>query len=138
MLPLETVNTIWAHIHKSCHNGPLLKALNIDRICDVINNKVLGLFNQIFTICNSPVYELNCFFLTRFLSQDVITKGTLLSKIVDLKVSPIKAALNKIKFISEKRADGLTDSIRNIAFTVQYSNPFSMEHNLLNLLLRSF
>ena len=49
-------------LYKSCHNGPLLKALNIDRICDVINNKVLGLFNQIFTICNSPVYELNCFF----------------------------------------------------------------------------
>ena len=68
----------------------------------------------------------------------MIPKGTLLSKIIDLKVSPIKAALNKIKFVSEQRADGLTDSIRNIAFTEQYSNPFSMEHNLLNLLLRSF
>ena len=126
-------------LYKSCHSGPLLKPLNIDRICDVINNKVLGLFNQIFTICNSPVYQLNCFFfLARFLSHDVIPKGTLLSKIIYLKVSPIKAALNKIKFVSEKRADGLTDSIRNIAFAEQYTNPFSMEHNLLNLLLRFF
>ena len=112
---------IFLALNKSCHTGPLLKAFNVHvhYICGVIHNKVLALYNQIFSICNQHLYEVNCFYWPGF-CHIMSVKKEHFYKMADFKLSSIKAALNSIKFVSDERVDRFTGGIKDIAFDRHY------------------
>ena len=124
-------------LYKTCHFTSLLQALDIKPIREVVDNRRLCLFNQIF-MSDSPANVLNSYMLSSYITKGIIIQGTLLSHVINMNVSPIKAAFKKMKKCVSQYSNGLVDSIKHVVFSEEYMKPHSTEHSILNLLLRSF
>ena len=66
-------------LSKLSHNTALLKALNIEKIEDIVNRNVLSLYNRIFKV-ESPAHRLMQHLLSRFLFYGKTVPGTLLDR----------------------------------------------------------
>ena len=122
-------------LSKLSHNTALLKALNIEKIEDIINRNVLSLYNRIFKV-ESPARRLMQHLLSRFIFYGETISGTLLDRVVSMGESPTKRAFNSqhIPETSVSNNDGLVDSIRHLLFTDNFTKPYSHEHLLVHLL----
>ena len=112
-------------LSKLSHNTALLKALNIEKIDDIVNRNVLSLYNRIFKV-ESPAHRLMQHLLSRFICYGETVPGTLLDRVVSMGESPSKRAFN-YQHVPESSAtnDGLVDSIRNLLFTDNFTRPYS-------------
>ena len=122
-------------LSKLSHNTALLKALNIEKIEDIVNRNVLPLYNRIFKV-ESPARRLMQHLLSRFICYGKTVPGTLLDRVVSMGESPTKRALNSqhVPKTSVTNNDGLVDSIRHLLFTDNFTKPYSHEHLLVHLL----
>ena len=76
-------------LSKRSHNTSLLKALNIDKVEDIVIINVLSLYNRIFKV-ESPARRLVQHLLSRFIRYGVTVPGTLLGSVVSMGESPTK------------------------------------------------
>ena len=122
-------------LSKLSHNTALLKALNIEKIEDIVNRNVLSLYNRIFKV-ESPARRLVQHLLSRFIFYGKTVLGTLLDRVVSMGESPTKRAFNSqhIPETSVINNDGLVDSLRHLLFTDNFTKPYSHEHLLVHLL----
>jgi hypothetical protein len=123
-------------LSKLSHNTALLKALNIEKIEDIVNRNVLSLYNRIFKV-ESPARRLMQHLLSRFICYGKTVPGTLLDRVVSMGESPTKRAFNSqhVPKTSVTNNDGLVDSIRHLLFTDNFTKPYSHEHlKLVHLL----
>ena len=122
-------------LSKLSHNMAFLKALNIDKIKDIVNKNVLSLYNRIFKV-ESPARRLMQHLLSRFICYDEMVPGTLSDRVVDMGELPSRRAVNSqhVPETSVTNNDGLVDSIRHLLFTVNFTKPYSHEHFLVHIL----
>ena len=71
----------------------ILKALNIEKIENIVNRNVLSLYNRIFKD-ESPTRRLMQHLLSRFIFYGKMIPGTLLDRVVSMGKSPTKRAFN--------------------------------------------
>ena len=121
-------------LSKLSHNTALLKALNIEKIEDIVNRNVLSLYSRIFKV-ERPARRLMQHLLSRFICYGETVPGTLLDRVVSMGESPSKRAFN-YQHVPQSSAtnDGLVDSIRHLLFTDNFNRPYSHEHLLVHLL----
>ena len=122
-------------LSKLPHNTALLKALNIEKIEDIVNRNVLSLYNRIFKV-ESPARRLVQHLLSRFICYGKTVPGTLLDRVVSMGESPTKRPFNAqhVPKTSVTNNDGLADSIRHLLFTDNFTKPYSHEHLLVHQL----
>ncbi|KAK2177349.1 hypothetical protein NP493_604g01048 [Ridgeia piscesae] len=120
-------------LSKLSHNTAFFKALNIEKIKDIVNRNVLSLYNRIFKV-ESPARRLMQHLLSRFICYDKTVPGTLLGRVVSM--GETKRAFNSqhVPKTSVTNNDGLVDSIRHLLFTDNFTKPYSHEHLLVHLL----
>ena len=121
------------------HNTALLKALNIEKIENIVNRNVLSLYNRVFKV-ESPARRLMQHLLYRFIFYGETVPGTLLDRVVSMGESPTKRAFNSqhIPETSVTNNDGLVDSIRHLLFTDNFTKPYPHEHLIVHLLTTAF
>ena len=122
-------------LSKPSHNTALPKALNIEKIEDIVNRNVLSLYNIIFKV-ESPARRLVQHFLFRFILYGKTVPGTLLDRVVSMGASPTKRAFNSqhVPKTSVTNNYSLVDSTRHLLFTDNFTKPYSHEHLLVHLL----
>ena len=112
-------------LSKLSHDTALLKALNIEKIENIINRNVLSLYNRIFKV-ESQARRLMQHLLSRFIFYGKTVPGTLLDRVVPMGESPIKRGVTN--------NNGLVDSFRHLLFTDNFTKPYSHEHLLVHML----
>ena len=67
----------WLGLSKRSHNSAVLKALNINKVQNIVNRNVLNLHHRIFKI-DIPARSLMQFLLARYITYGTTVPGTLL------------------------------------------------------------
>ena len=70
-------------LSKRSHNWAVLKALNIDKVQNIVNRNLLNLYHRIFKI-DSPARSLMQFLLARYITYGTTVPGTLLDRVVSI------------------------------------------------------
>ena len=128
-------------LSKRSHNSAVLKALNIDKVQNIVNRNVLNLYHRIFKI-ESPARSLMQFLLARYITYGTTVPGTLLDRVVSIWESPLKCVIRKCghdEFILKDGIDGHVDSIRlqQLLHSRNFVDRNSEEHFILRLLTTS-
>ena len=126
-------------LSKRSHNSAVLKALNIDKVQNIVNRNVLNLYHRIFKI-ESPARSLMQFLLARYISYGTTVPGTLLDRVMSIGESPLKCVFRKCghkEFILKDGIDGHVDSIRLQLHSRNLVDRNSEEHFILRLLTTS-
>ena len=114
----------------------MLKALNIDKVQNIVNRNVLNLYHRIFKI-ESPARSIMQFLLARYITYGTTVPGTLIDRVVSIGESPLKCVLRKSGHkisILKDGIDGHADSIRLLLNSRNYLNHNSEEHFMVRLL----
>ena len=121
-------------LSKLSHNTALFKALNIEKIEDIVNRNMLSLYNRIIKV-ESPARRLMQHLLSRFLFYGKTVPGTLLDRVVSMGESPTKRAINSqhVPKTCVTNNDGLVDSIIHLLFTDNFTEPYSHKHLLIHM-----
>ena len=82
-------------LSKLSHNTALRKALNIEKIEDIVNRNVLSLYNRIFKV-ESPARRLMQHLLFRYIFYGKTVPGNLLDTVVYMGESPTIRAFNSL------------------------------------------
>ena len=123
-------------LSKSSHNTAMLKALNIDKVQNIVNRNVLNLYHRIFRI-ESPARSIMQFLLARYITYGTTVPGTLIDRVVSIGESPLKCVFRKSGHkisILKDGIDGHADSIRLLLNSRNYVNRNSEEHFMVRLL----
>ena len=126
-------------LSKRSHNSAVLKALNIDKVQNIVNRNVPNLYHRIFKI-DSPARSLMQFLLARYITYGTTVPGTLLDRVVSIGESPLKCVFRKCghkEFILTDGIGGHVDSIRHLLHSRNYVDRNSGEHFMLRLLTTS-
>ena len=125
---------------KRCHHSNLLRAVNLPNVTAHVYRNVLSLWWRIFQVDN-PGRRLSIKLLNNYVQEKRTVPGTLLHRIVGLGQSPIKSlfdkqyCLNQIPYAAD---DAIIDSLRYLVHHENFIKPYSEEHILANLLIKSF
>ena len=114
----------------------MLKALNIDKVQNIVNRNVLNLYHRIFKI-ESPARSIMQFLLARYITYGTTVPGTLIGRVVSIGESPLKCVFRKSGhkiYILKDGIDGHADSIRLLLNSRNYLNHNSEEHFMVRLL----
>ena len=127
----------WLGLYKSSHNTPMLKALNIEKVQNIVDRNVLNLYHGIFKI-ESPARSIMQFLLARYITYDTTVHGTLIDRVVSIGESLLKCVFfrksgHKV-YILKDGIDGHADSIRLLLNSRNYLNHNSDEHFMVRLL----
>ena len=129
-------------ISKRSHHSSLLKALGIPTISDVISTETVSTFQRIFRV-NSPVLQLFSYMMAEYIVTGHVTKGTMLDRIIQLGLSPVRTALSGSSTGPAPAADvaagdGLVDTLKYLVAHENFIKPWSDEHILTVLLTRCY
>ena len=121
-------------LSKRVHTTELMASLNINKIYDIVKRNTVSLLKRIFKV-QSPLKRLTIHMLSQFIS-----KGTIVSNILSMGLSPVQCAFNDFKFHlpNSIHDNGHIDSIRVMVFHENFIKPYSEEHTLVYLLTKSF
>ena len=124
---------------KRHRHSNLLKALGIRTVESLISERSSSLYHRIFNI-DSPVRDLNLFFLDLFLTTGKTIEGTLSHGIVKQGSSLVSLALGSRPSRSSQICDGhgVVDSLKFLVFHENFIKPYKEEHLLVSLLTRAF
>ena len=126
-------------LSKRSHNSAVLKALNIDKVQNIVNRNVLSLYHRILKI-ESPARSFMHFLLARYISYGTTVPGTLLDRLVSIGESSLKWVFRKCghkEFILKDGIEGHVDSIRLLLHSRNYVDRNSEEQCMLRLLTTS-
>ena len=122
---------------KRSRTQPLLQALSVLPVTDVIAKNTVNLYTRIFQ-CRSPAQELQSKFLANYMASRKVVKGTMIHRIISLGLSPANVALNNVKLPKLSQDNGATDSLKYLIYHDNFIKPNSNEHFLASLLLKAF
>lgn len=125
------------HLPKRNHHTPLVQALSIPTIKDRIQSRVCGLLHGIYSV-PSPARDLCVELMAQYVATGFYIPGTLVGRVVDMGISPARAAFNQTKWKVTNNEDGLIDSLRSLLFHDNYMKPWSDERMIVSLLTKSF
>jgi len=121
---------------KRCRSTPLLEALNVSRISDCIMFSNASLMKRIMFV-DSPINRLTCYLLSLYITKGTIIPNTLIHRLVTFGLSPTKC-ISTSPHPPSHTFSGCTDSLRFLLMHEHFIKPYSDEHILSCLLLRSF
>ena len=120
------------------HHSKLLQAMCLSKTSEIINLYRETLYNRIFK-CECPAKELQTRFLNDYFKHNKLTKNSLLQQVILNGAAPIKTLLNKPKKeVFNDCTDGFIDSLQYMILNDNYIKPYSNEHQLVLLMLKSF
>ena len=125
-------------VGKRSHHSNLLSALDIPTLANVIAHYNLSL---LYRICqtDTPARDIVLYMLQDYVITGRIIPGTLIARIIDLGISPVRAAFNKIIIDPQLPENGITDSIYALLSSENFlRSRGSLEREFLQLLTRSF
>ena len=121
-------------LSKSSHNTAMLKALNIQKVQNIVDRNMLNLYHRIFKI-ESPARSIMQFLLARYITYGTTVPGTLIDRVVSIGESPLKCVFRKSGHkvsILKDGIDGHADSIRLLLNSRNYLNHNSEEHFMVH------
>ena len=125
-------------LDKRCFTTPLLEALRIPKIIDCIKFSNASLINRIMKV-DSPTNKLNAYLLSLYITQNQLIPNTLVQRLVMHGLSPTSCMFSHVKSKhSNATISGTVDSLRYLLSHCNFIKPYSEEHILSYLLLRSF
>ena len=86
----------------------------------------------------SSVRDLNIHFLSMYIAKDKLIPGTLVHRLVSCGLSPTYCAFNNIRKQTWCNSSGIVDSLRSLIMHTNFIKPYSEQHVLSSLLIRSF
>lgn len=123
---------------KIARTSHLLHSMGIYNISDMVKKRYTTLYRSLFSLDNSCTM-LNVNMLSQFLLSGCLFKGTLLSNIIQLGLSPIDLLMNSShRKNPTSQPSGLVDSIKSLLFHENFLKPYSDEHFYVHLLTKSF
>ena len=117
---------------RSHHNSSLLKALHIKPVDKIITENRLSLYNRLFK-ASTPVLQLQCILLTKYVLNKKLYYGTLIEKLVNDGFNPMDVAFNKMT-LPPVPGDNEDDLVTHENFM----KPWSNEHIIACLLTKAF
>ena len=72
---------------------------------------------------DTPARDLNLTLLSQYISNGSVINGTILSRIIDMGMSPVKCALRKHKYTTAQQSDGIIDSLRQFILNENFIKP---------------
>ena len=102
---------------KRSHSSVLFNALGIRKASQGVTEINASLLKRIMCV-STPVQDLNIYFLSLYLSRNVLIPGTLVQRLVSFNLSPIFCAFNSLKLPGAAEC-GVADSLRHL---LQHSN----------------
>ena len=112
--------------------------MNVNRVYRIIERNTVSLYRRLFAV-DSPLRDLNYFFLSLYLDKEITVPGTILDKICKFGHSPVSVVFDHWKFDKTGMIpNGVTDSLNHLVFSEGYDFPGSSEHHLVSLLTRAF
>ena len=124
---------------KSSHNTAMLKALNIEKVKNIVDRNVLNLYHRIYKI-ESPARSIMQFLLARYITYGTTVPGTLIDRVVSIGESPLKCVFRKSGHkvsILKDGIDGHADSMWLLLNSRNYLNHNSEERFMVRLLTTS-
>ena len=73
-----------------------------------------------------------------FITKNFLVPGTLVTRIINMGISPSSIFHSGIPKPTSTETDGLVDSLRTLLFSDNYTKPWSNEYLLVKLLTRCF
>ena len=123
---------------KRSHHTSLLKAMNIPSIESQIEKSTTGLLNRIMLV-DTPTRELQMRLLSKYILTGECSKGTMISQIVSMGVSPVDVIFGlRNTPITTYEDDGVVDSLRYLIHHDNFMKPWENEYILASMLTRAF
>ena len=128
---------------KRSRSTPLLAALRVSYIKDIVNRDTLSLYRRIFNI-SSPVRDLQTFFLSQYIVHGYTTRGTLVHRIANIDPSLLGAGFSTVKHITipvssrTQPEAGIVDSLRFLLGHPEYNNPHGILRKMAQSLISVF
>ena len=123
-------------LSKFSHSSDLLDAMNISKIKFQLQSKLICLYKILF-LNDSPLKDINMFFLNEFYVNNRLYNGTLISKLVKDGYSPIKCAFAMAKPPkNDFHNSGIVDSLKGLIYSKNFIDPDSNEFRLTCLLTK--
>ena len=127
---------------KRARSSPLLKALNIPKISDIIAKDTASVTQRIFCV-PSPLRDLQTYLLSQYCIYGSTVCGTLLERVIKLGMSPLQLIFpgkgtDRPSPTPPNNNDGLVDSLRFVLNHDDFNNPNTSLRQLAFLLTKSF
>ena len=121
------------------HHSNILRALNLSKVQSRIDKATLSLWYRIFQV-DSPTRLLCAKLLSDFVLYDYSVPGTLIDRIIKMKLSPVKCLFRRVipNVIEEAHHDGVVESLRFLILHDNFIKPYSSEHIIASLLSKAF
>ena len=124
-------------LSKRSRTTPIISAMNVSKIENVIKNSSASLFHRICKV-ESPTRTLSSYLLAEYLCNGTLSDGSLLHRMIRFGISPVECILRKTKHKSSGVSDGVIDSLKYLLCHEQFLKPYSDEHLLAHLLVKAF
>ena len=122
------------------HHSCLLTAAGIHPVKYLVDRNCVSLWKRIFQV-NSPARILSAKLLTAYINKNTRVPGTLLDRILKLKLSPVNcifsSRVSHFGHINNVHS-GVVDSLKYLICHDNFIKPYSEEHVLATLLTRAF
>ena len=123
---------------KRSHHSDLLRATGTYAVESLYKNNILSLWHRIFTQ-NTACRKINATLLSEYVTNGKLIPNTLLSRIVNLGMSPVKCIFQKQKINYDlDSSDGVVDSLKHLIRHENFIKPYSNQHVLAVLLTKAF
>ena len=124
-------------LSKRSKSSHLLQALCIKSVKDKVKHSAASLLKRIFSV-DSPVKDLNMYFLSLYICKGVLIPGTLIYRIRNFGMSPTHCVFNVYKKPPFIQGCGIVDSLRHLVTHENFIKPYSEHHILTCLLTKAF
>lgn len=114
-------------LRKRSHHNSFLKALSIEHASSYINESTKSLFTNI-CLTSSSTRNLCIYFMNIFITKNFLVPGTLVTRIINMGISPSSIFYSGIHKPTSTETDGLLDSLRTLLFSDNYTKPWSNEY----------
>ena len=123
---------------KRNHHSVIFDALGISKPEDHISKSTAAFYNRIFRV-KTPLLQLQSLALANYISTGLPVKNTIIDKLVQCNISPVKAAFAEVDCIDKNvQSNGVIDSLRYLLHHENFVKPWSVEHSISDLLTRAF
>ena len=111
----------------------------LSKVQSRIDKAILSLWYRIFQV-DSPTRLLCAKLLTEFISYNYSVPGTLIGRIIKMKLSPVKCLFRRVipNVIEEAHHDSVVQSLWFMILHENFIKPYSSEHIIAPLLTKAF
>ena len=133
--PRFSVGELHAASKTSSANGSHLNVWNFDNL--IKKSTSLLYINRIFQT-DTPLRDLCTYYLSMFILSGNTIKGTIIDRIVNFGLCPIKCAYDKnVRMHLNSQPDGIVESLKQLLYHDNYIKPWSDQHILTVLLTKA-